>query len=258
MKGTELGDYARKYEHARLQRHNGVLEVHLHSDGHELVWGYEAKTELTYLFADIGADPHNKVVILTGTGSSFIDREEIGASSVEAERWGTRSLPEGKKLLMNHLEVQAPMIAAVNGAATIHAELALLCDIVLAADTAVFQDAPHFRRGVVPGDGVHVVWPMLLGLNRARYFLLTGQRIDACEALSLGLVNEVLAPADLLPRARELATQLLEAPPLTRRLTREAILQPVKAAMLASLGYGLALEGLGAVAYWPFGEGRDA
>jgi hypothetical protein len=66
---------------------------------------------------------------------------------------------------MNLLEIQAPMIA-VNAPATVHAELALLCDIVLAVDHATFQDAPHFPSGLVPGDGVHVVWPMLLGLNR--------------------------------------------------------------------------------------------
>jgi enoyl-CoA hydratase/carnithine racemase len=96
------------------------------------------------------------------------------------------------------------VIGAVNGQARIHAELAVLSDIVLAAETAIFPDAAHFPNGVVPGDGVHVAWPLLLGPNRGRYFLLTGEEISAQQALSLNFVAEVLPPGRLLPRAREL------------------------------------------------------
>ena len=74
----------------------------------------------------------------------------------------------------------------------IHAEIPVLSDIVLASENATFQDAPHFPRGVVLGDGVHVVWPLLLGQNRGRYFLLTGQTLSAQEAHELGVVAEVL------------------------------------------------------------------
>ncbi len=99
---------------------------------------------------------------------------------------------DAKYLLMNHLNIEVPMIAAVNGPALIHAELAVLCDIVIASENAAFQDAPHFPNGIVPGDGVHVVWPLVLGPNRGRYFLLTGQKLSAREALDLGVVSEVV------------------------------------------------------------------
>ena len=148
-------------------------------------------------------------------------------------------------MLLNLLDIEVPIIAAVNGPALIHAELALLGDIILAADTAEFQDAPHFKNGVVPGDGAHIIWPLLLGINRARYFLLTGQKLTAQEALDLGVINEILPHNQLLPRAWELAEELVKQPPLTLRYTRVILTFQLKRIMQDMLGYGLALEGMG-------------
>jgi enoyl-CoA hydratase/carnithine racemase len=93
-----------------------------------------------------------------------------------------------------------------------------------------------------------------LGINRGRYFLLTGQKLSAQEALNLGVVNEVLPREKLLPRAWELAAQLMKQPLLTRRYARVVLVQQLKRLMLDNLGYGLALEGLGASDYWPTGQ----
>src|ERR1700752_1174112 len=108
---------------------------------------------------------------------------------------------------MNLLDIEVPVIAAVNGPALIHAEIAVLSDIVIASDNAEFQDAPHFPNGLVPGDGVHIVWPLVLGVNRGRYFLLTGQKLSAREAQTLGVVSEVVPRERLLNRAREIAEE---------------------------------------------------
>ena len=140
-----------------------------------------------------------------------------------------------------------PIIGAINGPALIHAEIPVMSDIVLASENATFQDAPHFPNGVVPGDGVHVIWPALLGQNRGRYFLLTGQTLSAKEALDLGVVAEVLPRDRLLPRAWELAEQLAEKPDLTLRYSRVAMTLQLKRQMQDMLGYGLAIEGLAAV-----------
>jgi enoyl-CoA hydratase/carnithine racemase len=136
------------------------------------------------------------------------------------------------------------MIAAVNGPARVHAEIAVLCDVVLAAETADFSDAAHFHGfEVVPGDGSHVVWPLLLGPNRGRHFLLTGQVLSAREAHSLGVVAEVLPAAELLPRARALAAEIARRNPVTLRYTRVALTMPLRQALEAHLSHGLALEG---------------
>lgn len=251
---TTLDQYQDKYENFKFDRDDdGVLVVTMHTEGKDLVWGMKPDDELGRAFVDIGGDEENQVVILTGTGETFIHHEDLGADfdQLPAEMWGGYILPYVIRLIHNHLDIDAPMIAAINGPATIHAEMGLLCDIVLAAEDACFADQPHFPNGLVPGDGVQVIWPMLIGMNRARYLMYTGQVLTAQEAKEVGLVNEVMPRADLLPRARELAAKLLEAPQLTRRLTRRAFGAVIKEQLNTALPYGAALEGLAAANYWP-------
>jgi enoyl-CoA hydratase/carnithine racemase len=95
-------------------------------------------------------------------------------------------------VLQRLLEIEAPLIAAVNGPATVHSEYVLLADITVASEDAVFADKPHLGFGIVPGDGIQVIYEELLGVNRARYFALTQQRLETGEAQALGFVNEVV------------------------------------------------------------------
>ena len=243
---ASLDQYADKYQNIRMERRQGILQMTFHTNGGPLQWGGGPHSEFPRAFADVGSDPENRIVIMTGTGDVFSGPPGTAAGAPKrAPREWDQTYWEGKRLLTNLLDIEVPMISAINGPALRHSEIPLLCDIVLASDTAAFQDSGHFMSGLVPGDGVHIVYPLLLGLNRGRYFLFTGQRIEAEEAKTLGLVSEVLPQAELLPRAWALAEQMAQQSDIVLRYSRVAMTQVVKRLMHDLLGYGLALEGLG-------------
>jgi enoyl-CoA hydratase/carnithine racemase len=241
MTMTRIEDYSQRYTRAAVRREGGVLQITLHDgNGSSLVWDESAHRELPELFHDVASDPDIRVVILTGS-------DDVFCASIDRTSWPDGSwhkiFTEGRRLLENLLSIEVPMIAAINGPARWHAELAVLCDIVLAAEHADFQDGPHLPHAV-PGDGVHTVWPTLLGPNRGRYFLLMKEILDAHEAKRLGVVHEVLEKDQLLPRAWEIARHFDKHDPLTLRYTRLALTQTLKRSVLPDLAYGLALEGL--------------
>jgi enoyl-CoA hydratase/carnithine racemase len=248
-----LAEYADRYRHVRMRREDGILELRLHTDDRPLVWGASPHEELGQCFLDVAGDPENRVVVITGTDDTFIaDLDQSWVGEMTPEKWD-RIYTDGKRLLGGLLEIPVPVVAAVEGAARVHAELALLADIVVAGDTAYFQDAPHFAYGAVPGDGVQVVWPLLLGPNRGRHFLLTAAKIDAAEAERLGVVAEVVPAGTATERAWEIARRLARQPDRALRYTRVALTQQLKRMLLDQVGYGLALEGLAAYESWPRG-----
>jgi enoyl-CoA hydratase/carnithine racemase len=248
---SKLEDYAGRFRNILMERRGGVLEMRLHSDGGTLQWGAMSGSvhdQLGEAFFAVAHDADTQVVILTGAGNAFCtDMNLTEMPPSDGHEW-SRLMREGRDLVMQFLDIEVPVIAAVNGPAHIHAQLPVLADIVLAAETAEFADLAHFVHGVVPGDSAQVVWPVLLGANRGRYFLLTGQRLSAREALALGVVAEVLPPDQLMGRARELAQQLAQKSPIALRNTRLAFTHPWKRRMLEELGPGLALEGLSILA----------
>ena len=245
---THFDVYCDKYDSISMRREDGILEMTLGTDGGPLQWGRQPHAELEEAFLNIGRDRENQLVIMTGTGDEFSGPVAEAASNKAAHKqtpdeWAELGW-ESNRLLSNLLAIDVPMISAVNGPAARHAELPVMCDIVLAAENASFQDSAHYSGGLVPGDGVHVVFPMIMGLNRGRYFLLTGQVLDAGQALEAGLVSEVLPREELKPRAWQLARQIMQQPEMNRRYARLLLTERLRREISELLPYGLALEGL--------------
>jgi enoyl-CoA hydratase/carnithine racemase len=239
--------YRESFPNARLTRSKlGVLEVALHTGGGTLIFDGHTHEQFVDLFDAIGSDPDNRVVILTGSGSAFMETISPEGFDFFTPQGYDKIYREGRKVLMNILDIEAPLIAAVNGPARLHSEYILLADIVLATPSTVFQDKPHFDFGIVPGDGVHLLWQEAIGTIRGRYFILTRQELDAQTAKEWGAVNEIVAADKLLPRAREIAEGLAELPPLTARYTRIALTQKLRRIIDEGVTLGLALEGISA------------
>jgi len=239
-------DYFNGYANLAMERtESGILTVRLHTAGGPIVFTGQTHHDLPRAFAEIGDDRENKVVVLTGTGDVFMD-EIDGASFGEIFKpadWD-RIYWEGRRVLQRLLEIEAPIIAAVNGPATVHSEYVLLADITIASEDAIFADKPHLSLGIVPGDGAQVVYEELLGVNRARYFALTQQRLEAKEAQALGLVNEVVPKGAVYDRAFAIAEQLAEKPQLLLRYTTLALRQRLLRRLNEGTQLGMALEGL--------------
>jgi enoyl-CoA hydratase/carnithine racemase len=240
-------DYLTAFKTAELTMDDdGVLVIKLHSRGASLGWNGFPHRELPEVFARVAADRQVRAVVLTGTGQSFIEliaEFEVGIAQGKATAaMMDDGLFEGNRLLDQLLAIEVPVIAAVNGPVDVHAELALLSDIVICSDDTYFQDAAHVPSGLVPGDGVQVIWPLLIGFNRARYFLLTGEKIDAAEALRLGLVSEVHPKDAVLPRALAHARRLAVCNPVFARNTRLLFTSQLRQALTLEVSRGLALE----------------
>jgi enoyl-CoA hydratase/carnithine racemase len=183
--------------------------------------------------------------VLTRTGDRFmteIDGASLGDITKPAQ-WD-RTVGEGRRVMQRLIDLEMPIIVAVNGPASVHSEYALLADSVVAADTTEFSDFPHLTFGIVPVDGIHVVWEEVLGFNRARYLTLTQGSFTTEQARQWGAVAEVLPLEKVLPRAQELAEGLAAKPQLLTRYLAVALRQRVSRRMAEGTQLGLALEGL--------------
>jgi enoyl-CoA hydratase/carnithine racemase len=245
---TLRDNYLTAYRNLKLTRDaEGVLVVQFHSNGGPLTFTAEAHTEVVDAFYRISQDRANKIVILTGAGGDFmIGVDWSSFTNVSDPGVWSQIHDEGVQVLENIANIRVPVIAAIEGRAHIHSEYALLANVVVAAESATFQDVGHFAAGVVPGDGIFTCWSYRAGAGRAEAFLLNPQPLPARTAYEWGAVAEVVPNGKALARARELAALYLKAPEVTRRDTRIHFIQPLKERIVREVGYGLSVEGASA------------
>src|ERR1700723_3586591 len=247
---TAEPDYFSAYRQLKLRRDaKGVLVVEFHSNGGPCIMNAQGHTEFVDAFYRIGQDRANKIVILTGAGGDFIinvDWSSFGDVS-DAGVW-SQVPDEGVKDLENIAKLRVPVIAAIEGRAHVHSDYALLASVIVAAESATFEDVAHFSAGVAPGDGIFTTWSYRAGAGRAEAFLLNTQPLPERTAHDWGVVAEIVPSGKALSRARELANLYLKAPEVTRRNTRIHFIQPLKERIVREVGYGLSLEGASSAA----------
>ena len=220
-----FSSYQKRFaEHFHMERKEGVIEVRMHENGKTPRWSYELHRAWPQMYAAVGADRENEVMILSSTGDRWLgdfNQESFGISHEEFLRrcydiWYV----DGTRLQENMLwAIDIPVIAAINGPGH-HLEIGLLADLTLCAEDVRFMEA-HIPFGMVPGDGQFLVYQELIGIKRANYLALMNGSIGAEEAAKIGLVNEVLPRDQLLPRAREMAAQIMKSSRVVRRLTAQ-------------------------------------
>jgi enoyl-CoA hydratase/carnithine racemase len=196
------------------------------------------------LWDRIAEDRDCRAVVLTGAGRAF----SAGGHYPDFEQrrvdldFRRLSMRTARKLVTGMLDVDVPVVAAVNGPAVgLGCTIVTLCDIVFMADTAFLAD-PHVSVALVAGDGSAVTWPAHTSLLKAKQYLLTGDRIPADEAVAIGLANFVVPAADLMAEATAFAHRLAAQPPQAVRETKAILNQHLRANAARSLGYGLAAE----------------
>ncbi|MCP5068789.1 MAG: hypothetical protein GY946_19685 [bacterium] len=194
--------------------------------------------ELGELPRDFDLDPEAKVLLITGAGSAFCAGGDFsGGLHPSQTMW-----LEAERVVNGLLDCRKPVITAVNGYAMgLGSTVALLADVVFAATSAVFADT-HVKMGIAAGDGGQLIWPLLMGVNRAKYFLMTGDQISGEEAEKMGLVNFLVEDEQLMERALELADRFAAGPGCAISASKVAINQYIKMVSNVVLPLSLKLE----------------
>ncbi len=243
---SDFHHYQNAFPNLRLERtDDGVLTVTLHTDNGPHIHNGRAHSDFVEAFGRIATDSDNQIVILTGAGGYWIKQMDFSAvGDITQPLVWDKILTEARRTLHNLLDINVPVISVIPGPAHAHGEYTLTADIVLAAETTTFKDEQHLNIGVMPADGVQVLYAEAMGLGRFRYFEFMQQTISAQEALRLGFVHEVLPSEQLMHRAHAIAQQLLTLPPLTRRFTRLMFTKRLKQLMNDNIAFDMGLEGL--------------
>jgi enoyl-CoA hydratase len=232
------------YQHLQFRRDGRILTIVMNRPEVKNASNIRMHNELSRVFADAQHDTQCDIVVLTGAGDAFSSGGDIRAMADKiADRtlWND-TVDEARALFYSILDLEKPLIARVNGAATgLGATLAVYADISIAADTAVIGD-PHVKVGLVAGDGGALMWPLLVGFQKAKELLLLGDNIGAVEAARLGLITHAVPAAELDARIDDLVGRLLKLPPFALRGTKKAINHTLRQLALSTFEYGVSLE----------------
>ncbi len=221
------------YEQLTFTQHdNGVVLITLdrpekYNAADEVMHG-----ELARVWKDIAADPEIRVAVVTGAGKAF----SAGGDLAMVERMAgdhdrvANMLSEMSDLVYNMVDCTKPVVSAINGVAVgAGLVVALLADISICAEDARLGDG-HVKLGVAAGDHAALIWPLLAGMAKARYYLLTGEMLTGAEAERIGMVTKALPRERVLDEALDIAQTLATGSQLAIRWTKRALNNWLRAA----------------------------
>jgi len=207
------------------RRDNGVLLITLDRPEKYNAADEAMHTELANVWKDVSSDRETRVAVITGAGKAF----SAGGDLAMVERMAgdyehvSRMLGEMSDLVYNILNCEKPTVSAINGVAVgAGAVAALLADVAIAAEDARIGDG-HVRLGVAAGDHAAIIWPLLCGMAKARYYLLTGEMLTGAEAERIGLVAKAVPREQVLDEALRVADSLATGAQPAIRLTKRAL-----------------------------------
>jgi enoyl-CoA hydratase/carnithine racemase len=215
-----------EYQHLLFERHeNGILlmtmnrpEV-LNATDTRLHW------ELSRVWKDIDEDPETNVVVVTGKGRAFSAGGDLDmiANMSGSHANISRAWREAGDIVYNMINLDKPIVTAINGVAVgAGLAVAMLGDITIASEKMRITDG-HLRLGVAAGDHSVIIWPLLCGMAKAKYYLMTADFIDGKEAERIGLVSMCVPADQLMDKAMEVARKLAAGPQQAVRFTKRAL-----------------------------------
>ncbi len=215
-----------EYQHLLFEKKpHGVLLITLNRPDKFNATNKRLHWELTQIWGDIGNDPEVRVAVVTGAGKAFSAGGDISNLDDEAGTFENtvRTIKEASDLVYNIINLDKPVISAINGVAVgAGLAVALIADISIMAEDARITDG-HIRLGVGAGDHAAINWPLLCGMAKAKYYLLTSDFIDGREAERIGLVSMCCPREQVLPKALEVAEKLGTGPQMALRWTKRAL-----------------------------------
>lgn len=234
------------YETIVLSRKERLLTITLNRPESLNAVNRQMHEELADVLRFAALDPHSDVVVLTGAGRAFSaggDLEHIAHNAAHPQLFD-QEVRVAKRIVFALLDLDKPVVCRMNGPAVgLGATLALLCDVIFAADSAKIGD-PHVALGLVAGDGGAAIWPQRIGLGRAKEYLLTGELLTAKKAEDIGLVNHCVPAAELDAAVDAFCERLLKGATGAIRSTKVLLNLELKRVATAVMDAGIAYEAL--------------
>ena len=241
---TSTKDVLPTFETIALEREDRLLTITLNRPAALNAFNEQMHRDAVEVFAFASADEHSDVLLLTGAGRAFSAGGDLAYVAENARRpeLFDADVRRAKRIVTSLLDLEKPLVCRLNGHAVgLGATLALLCDVIFAADTDKIGD-PHVSIGLVAGDGGAVLWPQRIGFARAKEYLLTGDLVPAAKAEEIGLINHCVPPADLDAAVQAFCHRLLNGSTNAIRWTKVLLNLELKRIAAALMDTGMAYE----------------